>query len=84
MTSHLDGNALAGPLADLFAGDLTMAIGTCASCHDASALALAVVDLDFSGWIVTCHRCGAELLHLEAVGGRTRLDLRGLAALSAE
>jgi Family of unknown function (DUF6510) len=81
MTAHLDGNVLAGPLAELFAGDITIAIGQCATCGARAELARAVVFADAPGLIANCPACGAILLRLVRAPGRAWLDLRGLACL---
>ncbi|MDQ1572918.1 MAG: hypothetical protein QOH44_477, partial [Actinomycetota bacterium] len=45
MMSHLDGNAIAGPLSEIFGADMTMASGRCGGCGDVSPLAMAMVYL---------------------------------------
>ncbi len=40
--NHVDGNALAGPLSEVFRDDVTMALGRCTSCGDVSVLAEAL------------------------------------------
>jgi len=41
--NHVDGNALAGPLSEVFRDDITTALGRCTSCGDVSVLAEALV-----------------------------------------
>lgn len=79
--SHLDGNVLAGPLSELFRDDMTMALGECASCHDRSVLAVAVVYDIGPGWTVRCHVCESEIMTLVRTPTGLRIDLRGLASL---
>ena len=43
MTTHLDGNVLAGTLGELFAVDITSAMGQCASCGTSEAMGEALV-----------------------------------------
>jgi len=81
MTSHLDGNVLAGPLFEVFRTDMTTARSECASCHDRSMLALAMVYDLAPGWTVRCHVCGAELMTLVRTPAGLRIDLRGLSSL---
>lgn len=81
MTDHVDGNALAGPLSELFRDDMTTATGRCASCGDLSALAEAMVYGAAPGWCVRCHVCGEALMTLVRTGDRLRVDLRGVTAL---
>ncbi|NEM89756.1 DUF6510 family protein [Galbitalea soli] len=82
MTSHVDGNALAGPLSELFSADMTCASCRCASCGDVADLAEAMVYQKPNTYIVRCHRCGAMLLTIIQGSHRTRLELSGVAALS--
>jgi hypothetical protein len=77
----LDGNALAGPLGELFSFDLTTAEGECRHCHDTAVFARAVVYPDPSGFVVRCHACGEVLLALVQSAERTWLDLSGVAGL---
>lgn len=75
----LDGNALAGPLGELFRFDLTTTEGECRHCRDSAVLARAVVYPDPSGYVVRCRACGEVLLVHSAE--RTWLDLSGIAGL---
>jgi hypothetical protein len=81
MTEHVDGNALAGPLSELFRDDMTTATGRCTSCGDVSALAQALVYDAAPGWAARCHTCGEVLIVLVLAADRMRIDLRGLSAL---
>jgi hypothetical protein len=81
MTSHVDGNALAGPLLELFRDDMTTATGRCAACGDVSALAEAMVYDAAPGWCVRCHKCGETLMTLVRTEEHLRVDLRGITAL---
>ena len=77
----LDGNALAGPLGELFRFDLTTTEGECRHCHDTAVLARAAVYPDPSGYVARCHACGGVLLTLVIGELRTWLDLSGIAGL---
>jgi len=81
MVDHVDGNALAGPLSELFRDDMTTATGRCASCGDVSVLAEAMVYDASPGWSVRCHACGDVLMVIVRTADRLRLDLRGISAL---
>jgi hypothetical protein len=81
VTEHVDGNALAGPLSELFRDDMTTAMGRCAHCGDISVLAVAMVYDAAPGWCVRCHVCDDVLMTLVRVGDRLRIDLRGVTAL---
>jgi hypothetical protein len=61
-TSTVDGNVLAGPLADLFGEDVTLLVGTCGGCGAATSLAETVVEIDESAAIARCRTCTHTLL----------------------
>ena len=78
---HVDGNAQAGPLSELFRFDLTTTSGECRHCGDVTVLARAMVYLDPSGYVVRCCSCD-EVLHTVVTGPqRTWLDLSGISGL---
>ncbi len=79
--SHIDGNALAGPLSEVFHEDLTDAHGRCAHCGDTSVLAEAMVYDAAPGWAVRCHVCGEVLMTFVRTASLMRIDLRGVTAL---
>ena len=58
----VDGNAVAGLLADVFGGDATMLVGVCGGCGAAAPLAETVVELDEAAAIVRCRSCTHTLL----------------------
>lgn len=72
--TRLDGNVLAGPLAELL-GDPTTVIGECLGCHDTSALAQATVFTSGSRFVVRCHTCDTLLLVVIDEPGDTRVFL---------
>jgi len=74
---RLDGNAAAGPLAELFTVDLTAAVATCAGCGGRSPLAAHDVYADAPALVVRCPSCTAVVLRYAADGGLIRLDLTG-------
>ena len=78
---HLDGNVLAGPLAELFAFDATMASTRCGGCGAVSILATAMVYLDAMGTVARCADCDTVLLTLVESEGRMWLTTPGLTAL---
>jgi hypothetical protein len=79
--THLDGNAVAGVLGDVFAVDVTAAAGCCDGCGAVSVLAEARVYVDAPGAVVRCAGCGSVLMRVVTAPGRTWLDLRGLSYL---
>ena len=78
---HVDGNALAGPLSELFRFDLTTTSGECRHCGDVTVLARAMVYLDPSGYVVRCCSCDEVLLTVVSGPQRTWLDLSGISGL---
>jgi hypothetical protein len=77
--SYLDGNAAAGLLSEVFAADVTSARGRCASCGDESVVARAHLHpVTGGGFVLCCAVCEAMLARATEVGGRVRLDLRGM------
>ena len=79
----LDGNAIAGVLEEAFGGDLTAATSVCGTCGAAAVVAELAVYTRAPGTVVRCRSCGAVLMVLVTVRGRTCVDLRGLGALEA-
>lgn len=79
--THLDGNALAGPLADIFRVDMTTASGECAGCGDQSMLAETMVYADAPGLVVRCRACGGVLMTVVQSPTDTRVDLSGIRLL---
>ncbi|MBN6050616.1 hypothetical protein JYK22_01620 [Nonomuraea sp. RK-328] len=78
---HLDGNALAGPLAELFAVDVTAATGRCASCGLAGPIAALHVYGPEPGLVGRCPGCEEVVLRLVRGPGSAWLDLRGALSL---
>jgi hypothetical protein len=79
--SHLDGNALAGPMSAILAGDLTAATVECAGCGLAETVGAVPVYGAPMGLVARCPGCDQVLLsYTELAAGRT-LDMKGTAAL---
>jgi len=78
---YLDGNAAAGMLSEVFAADITTAVGHCANCGDTAVVARGRVYVDEHGLILRCSVCGDVLAVAAERAGRLCLDLRGLASL---
>jgi hypothetical protein len=76
-----DGNALAGPLREIFAVDVTTAAGRCASCGRLNAVAELRVYLDAPGMVGRCAGCDAVILRIVRGPGRAWLDVRGFVSL---
>ena len=83
MLGHVDGNAIAGVLSELFRFDVTTARVRCASCGDVAVLARAMVYGGEQGLVVRCGECGDALMVVMQVPGGTRIQLRGAAWIEA-
>lgn len=62
--AHVDGNALAGALAEVFAVDVTVCDCRCGGCGAVGALATARVYTRCPGAVARCAHCSAVLLVL--------------------
>jgi phage FluMu protein Com len=78
---YLDGNAAAGLLSEVFAVDVTAAVGRCAHCGDQAVVARGRVYTDDHGLVLRCNVCGDVLAVASERAGRLCLDMRGLAWL---
>ncbi len=81
---RLDGNAAAAALRELFAVDMTAAVGTCATCDTAGPLAAAHLYLDAPGAVLRCPACTAVVLRVVRTRERVLLDPSGLRRLEVE
>ncbi len=79
---HLDGNAAAGELSNLFAVDVTAGEGQCSHCGAVRPFAQSTVYMGGPGLVARCADCESVLLRLVKVQQRVLLDLRGMAYLS--
>lgn len=79
--THVDGNALAGPLSDLFAFDLTTAVGRCLNCGTSGMIGDAMVYLASPGTVARCPHCDAVLATVVEADDRIWLSLCGVSAL---
>jgi hypothetical protein len=78
MTTHVDGNAIAGMLMEIFAVDMTDSHGECATCGDVAPLADTRVYLQAPGVVVRCRSCGSVLATIVDEDGHRRINLQGL------
>jgi Family of unknown function (DUF6510) len=76
-----DGNALAGPLQDVFRVEVTTAIGRCTGCGRTGPMAEVRVFDRAPGVVARCPVCDQVLVRLVRDRGRAWLDLRGLTYL---
>ena len=76
-----DGNVLAGPLREIFAVDLTAAVGRCVGCGMVGPVAALRVYNRAPGVIARCPGCDAVMLRLVRGPETAWLDLTGTASL---
>jgi hypothetical protein len=76
----LDGNAIAGLLQEVFAVEMTTAIGTCGSCGTAGPVG-AVHVYRGAGIVLRCSRCSNTLAKIVKSDSRVWIDLTGIRTL---
>ena len=81
---HQDGNALAGPLADVFAVDITDTVAMCAGCRRSSVVAALHVYSGGPGAVARCPSCDTVMLRYTVTPHGEWLDLRGTVVLHLE
>lgn len=79
--SHLDGNAVAGQLWELFRFDIVAAIGRCRHCGAVRVFGETMVYVDAPGIVVRCASCEGVLLRLVETPTQYWLDVSGLSHL---
>ena len=81
MTRHQDGNALAGPLRELFTVDITTATASCTGCGHTGTIATLHVYGQAPGLVARCPGCADVVLRLVRGPDAAWLDLRGAVSL---
>ena len=79
--AFVDGNALGGTLREVFAVDVTAALGRCAGCGNVDAIGTARVYARAAGAVARCVACDSVVMRIVATPDRMFLDLRGLSFL---
>jgi Zn finger protein HypA/HybF involved in hydrogenase expression len=78
----LDGNAAAGTLQQIFAFEVTTAVGTCARCGTAGPIGQASVYAPAMGMVVRCPACESVLFRVANDGaGRYWFEMMGVRCL---
>lgn len=77
----VDGNAMAGDLAEIFAVDVTAAVATCAGCGRVGVVAELRLWGRAPGIVARCPACEGVVLRLVRAPDRVFLDLRGTTRL---
>ncbi len=78
MDGHVDGNAIAGVLSELFRFEPTTARARCASCSRIAPLGETMVYKGEQGVVVRCQHCDGVLMAIVPMGGETRIQFRGI------
>jgi hypothetical protein len=76
---HVDGNAAAGLLGEVFATEMTAAGCVCGHCGGCFALAQSMAYTRAPGLVLRCPACGGVLLRIVRLRDRLSLDMSGLA-----
>jgi len=79
--AEYDGNALAGPLSEVFAVEMTVAVARCAGCGRSSPVATLAVYGPDPGMVARCPGCSDVLLRMVRTPDEMWLDLSGMASL---
>jgi hypothetical protein len=77
---RLDGNAAAGVLSEVFAAEVTSALGTCANCGMTGPLGAAHVYTG-AGTVIRCSNCTAVLMTISRVRDGLAVEARGIRLL---
>lgn len=80
--SFVDGNALAGPLGEIFAVDVTVATSQCVFCGRVEPVAALHVYTKAPGLVARCPGCGEVVLRVVRTPAGAVLDMRGCETLT--
>jgi hypothetical protein len=78
---HLDGNAAAGDLSEVFTLEATTASAICAGCGDSGRLAEAHVYEPGMGTVLRCPSCDTVLLRVVHTRDEMLMEMRGVRSL---
>jgi Zn finger protein HypA/HybF involved in hydrogenase expression len=78
---RLDGNAIGGLLREIFAMEMTSALGTCANCGAVNEVGRVQVYIHAPGTVVRCPACEAVLMRVVRGRGRYWVDMSGVRCL---
>jgi hypothetical protein len=80
-TPHLDGNAAAGLLEEIFPFDITTAQAICAGCNAMEPVGAHTAYVNCPGLVIRCLHCESVLIRVVHGPGRYWLDLHGVSCL---
>jgi Family of unknown function (DUF6510) len=75
---RLDGNAAAGVLAEVFAAEMTAALGICAHCGATNAIGAVWVYAHAPGTVLRCPDCTGVLMTIVRARERLLVDVTGV------
>jgi hypothetical protein len=78
---HLDGNAAAGDLSEIFTLEATSATATCAGCGATGPVAQAMLYETGIGTVLRCPDCDSVLLRLVHARGEILMEMQGVRML---
>ena len=78
---RLDGNAIGGLMGEIFALEMTSAVGTCSACGAVNEIGRVQVYVQAPGTVVRCPGCEAVLMKIVRGRGRYWVDMSGLRCL---
>jgi hypothetical protein len=81
--AHLtvDGNAVGGLLAEVFAADVTASPGECATCHTVSVLGTLRAYVRGPGIVLRCPACAEVVIRVVETPSATIVDISGITRL---
>ena len=74
---RLDCNAAAGLLTEVFAVEMTTAVGTCAHCGASNAIGAVQVYAQAPGTVLRCPSCTSVLMTIVRARDRMHVDISG-------
>jgi len=75
----VDGNAVAGLLAELFGADVTMVPAKCAACGEVNMMGAVHAYVRAPGSVLRCPICHAVMMRIVQTDRSTRIEMRGIA-----
>lgn len=73
----LDGNAVAGTLAEIYGDDMTTALAECASCGQVDQVGGLLAFVHAPGIVLRCTACATVIIRIVETPKRTYVDVRG-------
>jgi uncharacterized Zn finger protein len=73
----LDGNAVAGTLAEIYGDDITTVLAECASCGQVDHIGGLLTYVHAPGIVLRCTACATVMIRIVQTPKRTLVDVRG-------